>query len=88
LFENSSSEENMILLANLEAISAEMDIYSIHQVFFKKAAKENVVINHIIGVKGNNNDIFHDAFRLVVENAIEGKIVGLKGKIEARFKET
>ncbi|CAJ2641367.1 unnamed protein product [Trifolium pratense] len=90
MFQNSSSEKNRVLLASFKAISGEMDISSIHQVFFMEAVKENeenAVISHITGVKGKINEKFHGAFRLVVEDAIEGKIVGLKGTVEAGFKE-
>lgn len=90
LFQNSSSRENKVLLANMEAISGDVDISSVHRVFFMEAVKEceeNAVINHITGVKGKRNDIFQGAFRLIVKNSIENKIVGLKGKIEPGFKE-
>jgi hypothetical protein len=52
-----------------------------------KENEENGVLNHITGIKGKRNDKFKGAFRLIVENRIEGRIVGLKGKIEAGFKE-
>lgn len=52
-----------------------------------KEYEENAVINHITGVKGKRNDIFQGAFRLIVTNSIENKIVGLKGKVEPGFKE-
>jgi hypothetical protein len=89
-FQNSSSENKMVLVANVEAISGEMDISSIHQIFFMEALKtkeENRVLNHITGIKGKRNDKFKGAFRLIVEDAIEGRIVGLSGEIEAGFKE-